>query len=121
MGGWGAQGDLTDLEDVKKACKGADCVWHIGALVGPYHPYEMYEKVNYHGTLNVVEACKLLKKRKLNHIRIVGDSTSRRLYFALRALISGWKEADATMAAGHGDDDERFYDRQQAYVHARGG
>ena len=65
MGGWGAQGDLTDLEDVKKACKGADCVWHIGALVGPYHPYEMYEKVNYHGTLNVVEACKLLKIRKL--------------------------------------------------------
>ena len=22
---------------------------------------------------------------------------------------------------GHGDDDARFYDRQQAYVHARGG
>ena len=24
-------------------------------------------------------------------------------------------------APGHGDDDARFYDRQQAYVHARGG
>ena len=28
---------------------------------------------------------------------------------------------DFTNAPGHGDDDARFYDRQQAYVHARGG
>ena len=28
---------------------------------------------------------------------------------------------DFTNAPGHGDDDARFYDRQQAYIHARGG
>ena len=28
---------------------------------------------------------------------------------------------DFTNAPGHGDDDARFYDRQQAYVHTRGG
>ena len=28
---------------------------------------------------------------------------------------------DFTNPPGHGDDDARFYDRQQAYVHARGG
>ena len=28
---------------------------------------------------------------------------------------------DFTNAPGHGDDNARFYDRQQAYVHARGG
>ena len=31
------------------------------------------------------------------------------------------RDPDFTNAPGHGDDDARFYDRQQAYVHARGG
>ena len=35
-------------------------------------------------------------------------------------LLPGGK-LDFTNALGHGDDDARFYDRQQAYVHARGG
>ena len=39
--------DLRKLSDVKKAIKGADCVWHIAALVGPYHENEMYEQVNH--------------------------------------------------------------------------
>ena len=36
-------------------------------------------------------------------------------------LVGG--NPDFANAPGHGDrdDDERFYDRQQAYVHARGG
>ena len=34
-------------------------------------------------------------------------------------LVGG--NPDFTKAPGHGDDDARFYDRQQAYVHARGG
>ena len=33
--------------------------------------------------------------------------------------LVGWNP-DFTNAPGHGDDDARFYDRQQAYVHARG-
>ena len=48
------QGDLRKLSDVKKAIKGADCVWHIAALVGPYHEKEMYEQVNHVGTKNHV-------------------------------------------------------------------
>ena len=31
------------------------------------------------------------------------------------------RDPDFTNAPGHGDDDARFYDRQQAYVHAHGG
>ena len=38
----------------------------------------------------------------------------------LRLRVVGGN-ADFTNAPGHGDDDARFYDRQQAYVHARGG
>ena len=33
-----------------------------------------------------------------------------------RRLVGG--NPDFTNAPGHGDDDARFYDRQQAYVHA---
>jgi nucleoside-diphosphate-sugar epimerase len=42
-----------------------DCVFHIAALVGPYHPQELYFKVNYEGTLNVIDACKTLGIRKI--------------------------------------------------------
>ncbi|GBG24352.1 3 beta-hydroxysteroid dehydrogenase type 4 [Hondaea fermentalgiana] len=52
------QGDLTKPADVSKACEGADAVWHIAALVGPFHKHEMYLKVNYEGSLNVLNACK---------------------------------------------------------------
>lgn len=52
------QGDLRDYEAVLAAVKGADCVWHNGAAVGPYHPTQLYEDVNHTGTLNVIKACK---------------------------------------------------------------
>ena len=53
-----------------KACEGIDVVYHIAALVGPYHPKEAYVKVNYEGTLNVLNACK-----KCNIKRIVMSSS----------------------------------------------
>ena len=59
------QGDLTDPAAVMRACEGSECVWHIAALVGPYHAKDMYMKVNYQGTLNVVDACKKLKIKKI--------------------------------------------------------
>ena len=49
------QGDLTNPRDVDKACEGSECVWHIAALVGPYHALDMYMKVNYQGTVNVID------------------------------------------------------------------
>ncbi|KNC70143.1 hypothetical protein SARC_17333, partial [Sphaeroforma arctica JP610] len=55
------QGDISDVAVVKRAFAGVDCVWHIAAIVGPFHPLELYRKVNYVGTLNVIEACKQLK------------------------------------------------------------
>ena len=59
------QGDLTNPEHVLKACKGVDCVYHIAALVGPYFPKDAYYKVNYEGTLNVLNACKQLNIKKI--------------------------------------------------------
>jgi len=58
-------GDLRDKQAVIEACKGADCVWHNGAAVGPYHPPKLYDEVNYHGTINVVEACRAVGCAKI--------------------------------------------------------
>ena len=59
------QGDLTSETQVLAACEGVECVYHIAALVGPYHADAAYIKVNYEGTLHVLNACKKLKIKKL--------------------------------------------------------
>eukprot|EP01061_Rhynchopus_euleeides_P047085 TRINITY_DN9263_c0_g1_i2.p1 TRINITY_DN9263_c0_g1~~TRINITY_DN9263_c0_g1_i2.p1 ORF type:complete len:423 (+),score=177.02 TRINITY_DN9263_c0_g1_i2:78-1271(+) len=59
------KGDLREYDDVLRACEGADCVWHIAAAVGPFHPSQLYMDVNYTGTLHVINACKAQKVPKL--------------------------------------------------------
>lgn len=51
-------GDISDRDAVFNVCEGADCVWHNAAAVGPFHPKDLYMKVNYKGTLNVIDACR---------------------------------------------------------------
>ncbi|CAM9262091.1 unnamed protein product [Ectocarpus fasciculatus] len=51
------QGDIMDTDLLDRLCKGIDCVFHIAALVGPYHATAMYKKVNYDGTVNLLKAC----------------------------------------------------------------
>ena len=56
--------------------------------------------------------------------RIWTVNGSRVKHFEWEDLESRWLvggNPDFTNAPGHGDDDARFYHRQQAYVHARGG
>ena len=52
------QGDLTKPADVISASENVDCVFHIAALVGPYHHKDAYVKVNYEGSQNILNACK---------------------------------------------------------------
>ena len=52
------QGDLCNYSTLVEAFAGADVVFHIAAMVGPYHARDTYMKVNYDGTLNVIKACK---------------------------------------------------------------
>lgn len=58
-------GSVCDRDAVFDACKGADCVWHVAAAVGPFHPHDLYRKVNYDGTINVLDACRHHNVRKL--------------------------------------------------------
>jgi NAD dependent epimerase/dehydratase len=67
-------GDLRDGEAVRAAAKGAETIYHLGALIAiPYsyvHPRETTE-TNILGTLNVLTAA-----RENNVIRVVHTSTS---------------------------------------------
>ena len=73
-------GDITDYTAIKdciqEAIDSVDgdggrngnascCVWHNAAAVGPFHPKQLYYKVNYEGTLNVIKACKECKVHKV--------------------------------------------------------
>ena len=51
-------GSICDAELVAKVVDGADCVWHMAAAVGPFHPKKLYRQVNYEGTMTVVAACR---------------------------------------------------------------
>ncbi len=43
-------GDFTDLNNILELTKNIDTVYHVGGLVGPYYPQDLYYKVNVEGT-----------------------------------------------------------------------
>ncbi|KEG09433.1 NAD(P)-dependent steroid dehydrogenase protein [Trypanosoma grayi] len=83
-------GDIANYDDVSKAVKGADCVWHLAAAVGPFHPQELYDKVNYGGTVNVIRACKEWGVHKI----VMSSSPSTRFKGSLfhRPCVDGMTE-----------------------------
>ena len=62
---------VTDL------CANLDCVFHIAALVGPYHPQDAYIKVNYEGSRNVLTGCQKQGVKKI----VFSSSPSTRFPF----------------------------------------
>jgi nucleoside-diphosphate-sugar epimerase len=61
-------GDLTNKDAVHAAFQQVpqlDIVFHIAALVGPFHEPKMYEAVNYTGTLHIIDACRTYHVPKL--------------------------------------------------------
>ena len=89
------QGDLTNTESVLKAAEGIECIFHIAALVGPYHAKEAYLKVNYEGTLNVLNACKKLGIKRL----VMSSSPSTRFPYP-DPNIPGYTEQDLFLKNG---------------------
>lgn len=78
------RGDIRDYSAVEQAAKGADIIFHLGALISiPYsyvHPVETVQ-TNVIGTMNVLEAC-----RKYG-AKLVHTSTSEVYGTALRVPI----------------------------------
>jgi 2-alkyl-3-oxoalkanoate reductase len=57
---WGAetiQGDLTNPDDINKATRGCDVVFHVAAKAGVWGDYSDYYQANVVATKNVVKAC----------------------------------------------------------------
>ena len=91
--------------------------------------FPLYLTLSSVNTLGLRSSCLegvLLADARLGHglYRRWGIKTAReyaRIKINGLRLVGGNLGPDFTNAPGHGDDDARFYDRQQAYVHARGG
>ena len=71
------------------------------------------------GATSQEHAAALLKNRLYRRWGIKTAREYARIKIDGLRLVGG--NPDFTNAPGHGDDDARFYDRQQAYVHARVG
>lgn len=52
------RGDVCDAAAVENACRGVDCVFHAAALAGVAVIRRPFEQINFHGTENVLAACK---------------------------------------------------------------
>eukprot|EP00924_Labyrinthula_sp_SR-Ha-C_P014380 maker-scaffold_20-snap-gene-4.47-mRNA-1 protein AED:0.10 eAED:0.10 QI:307/0.9/0.90/1/0.5/0.45/11/26/419 len=67
--------DITNFDQIIPYFTDIDCVFHIAAAVGPFHPKALYDKVNYIGTKNVVHACDMKKVKKF----VMSSSPSTRM------------------------------------------
>lgn len=59
------QADLFDADAVRQACRGAERVFHVAALTGPWGRYEDFHRTNVQGTRHVIDACLVQGVRKL--------------------------------------------------------
>lgn len=83
------QGDISNKEQVIKHSAGCEAIFHIAALVGPYHPLDRYINVNYQGSINMLEACKAHNIKKL----VLSSSPSTRFPYP-DPNVNGLSEAD---------------------------
>jgi hypothetical protein len=73
------------------------------------------------GATSQDHAAALLKNRLYRRWGIKTAREYARIKIDGPRLVGGNPDFTNAPGPGHGDDDARFYDRQQAYVHARGG
>lgn len=57
-------GDITDPYTLDLPMRGIDKVYHIAGLAADWGPYETFEKINFHGTINVARAAEKNKVKK---------------------------------------------------------
>lgn len=51
------QGDIQELADVKRACRGVDVVFHVAAVAGLWGSWQHFHGINTVGTKNVISGC----------------------------------------------------------------
>ncbi|MCK4634672.1 MAG: NAD-dependent epimerase/dehydratase family protein [Candidatus Aenigmarchaeota archaeon] len=69
------RGDITISEDVKRAVKGKDYVYHLAAIIDETCPKKIIFDINVGGTISVLEACRKEKVKKLIYLSTAGVIT----------------------------------------------
>lgn len=64
-------GDITNPQSLIEAFRGVDFVIHTAALVSDWGRYDLFNKTNVTGTLNVLQAC---VANKIKHVIITGSN-----------------------------------------------
>ena len=64
-------GDINDIPSLEIAVRGIDKVYHVAGLAADWGPYNMFEKINYHGTVNVAKTSEKYGVKKLIYISTV--------------------------------------------------
>jgi nucleoside-diphosphate-sugar epimerase len=62
------EGDVTDLDSLRRACKGVDCIYHSAARVGDWGPWEDFVRITIQGTAHLIEAAAEVPGRRFIHI-----------------------------------------------------
>ena len=66
------KGDITDIQQVRKAVKGNDYIYHLAAVLDETLPKKTLFDINVGGTLSILEACKEEKIKRLIYLSTVG-------------------------------------------------
>src|SRR5262245_50960322 len=62
------EGDMHDVESLKRACTGADIVFHCAARVSDWGPWREFERETVTATQNLLAACGAAKVGRLLHV-----------------------------------------------------
>jgi nucleoside-diphosphate-sugar epimerase len=62
------QGDLQDTPSIRRAVRGADCVYHCAAKVGDWGPWQAFQRETIDATRNLVAACQDENVGRLLHV-----------------------------------------------------
>jgi nucleoside-diphosphate-sugar epimerase len=62
------QGDLVDIQSLKAATRGVECVYHCAALAADWGPWEAFRAANVTGVRNLLEAALAADVSKFVHV-----------------------------------------------------
>ncbi len=63
-----AEGDLSDLPSIMRACEGVQCIYHAAARVGDWGPWEDFIKITVEGSKNLFDAAERSGVPRFIHI-----------------------------------------------------
>jgi len=73
-------GDITDPASLKPAFRGVDIAFHLAAMARDWGPKWLFRKLNYEGTLNVLDVAERAGVGRLLHVSTLGVHTYKPIF-----------------------------------------